>query len=908
MALGDGIRRNIAMVSDAERTRFINAILQLDTAKFYPDGVSYWDKQEDIHKNAHFHNVDVHFGPAFTPWHRVIVNRLEELLREVDPALSLHYWDWTTDPRVAPPGGAALFTDVFMDNSNGDVSHLLKNFESSEGAELGNGHNKVWRNVGATAAKGDGTPNLAVDATILSNTDWPSFVTALKAAHDNTAHSYIGGTLTNPHYSFHDPFVFLVHSNLDRIWAQWQTQPGHPERMVPATAYAGLPPADATQLATELVEPWAGDTGLEPWASNPTIQAKVTYMDISVVTPPCYDTNGSDFHIVASENPFNSATNRFQIIFNDVPEEETTWRAAVVRVYSCMDSTIRVKPGSDVVAPFTIVFPPYGDVIAKHDPAGIHPYTDVEIWFSYKADLVGTAPQNIGPVNTTLECVETGQTFDFELRANSIHRQTVAVQLALDQSYSMTDPAGSSGLTRLQVLKDAASLFANVIQKNNGIGIIRFDDDAYPPNDPTYGALAISKINIDDFSDGVRIEALKQIGLHGAHGNTSIGDGLEMARNQLNTLPPGSYDQKAIIVLTDGLQNTLKSIEEVSDLIDDRTFAVGLGTETQVNTLELYNLTKGSGGYLLLSGLLSTDINDMFRMRKFFLQILASVTNTNIVKDPTGYINVGTKIKIPFPLTLADINCRVILLVDYPVVNLSVETPTGAIITMASAATFGATFNSQSGTTTCSFNLPLAFTHPPVHSGGWYVILEIDGVEYKRYSHMKEGNNGSSLYAKGARYCVSVHSYSNLRMQCRLDQSGMTPGSLMTLRASLKEYDLPVAHRAVVSAQVEEPDHSTTTLLLAEGDPGIFQAGMIASMSGIYRFRIVAEGADYKGVPFAREQILTGAVFQGGDQPKGGGDNGGISGSVRCCKLTLRMLWAILVVAILILLTLFFKR
>jgi hypothetical protein len=67
MAPGDGIRRNIAHVSPAERDRFLAAVLQLDTNKFYPDGVSHWDKQEDIHKNAHAAGANVHVGPAFIP-------------------------------------------------------------------------------------------------------------------------------------------------------------------------------------------------------------------------------------------------------------------------------------------------------------------------------------------------------------------------------------------------------------------------------------------------------------------------------------------------------------------------------------------------------------------------------------------------------------------------------------------------------------------------------------------------------------------------------------------------------------------------------------------------------------------------------------------------------------------------
>jgi hypothetical protein len=29
--------------------------------------MSYWDKQEDIHKDAHVGGVDVHGGPGFVP-------------------------------------------------------------------------------------------------------------------------------------------------------------------------------------------------------------------------------------------------------------------------------------------------------------------------------------------------------------------------------------------------------------------------------------------------------------------------------------------------------------------------------------------------------------------------------------------------------------------------------------------------------------------------------------------------------------------------------------------------------------------------------------------------------------------------------------------------------------------------
>ena len=866
MALGDGIRRDIAKISEEERARFIDAIVKLDTTKFFPDSVSYWDKQEDIHKNAHFNGVDVHGGPGFVPWHRVIVDRLEQLIREVDPALSLHYWDWTTDPRSSAGGRTPLFTDVFMDNPSGEVSHLLQSFTSTEDAEIHNGHSKIWRDVAGAAANGDGTPAIASDASILANTDFASFAAALKSAHDLTAHSYIGGTLTNAHYSFHDPFVFLLHSNLDRIWAQWQTDPAHPDRLTPATAYAGLTPAQITTLASEHVEPWAGGTGLEPWASDPTARAVISYTDLSVVVPQCYDTNSGSFQVAEAENEFNASTSRFQIRFNDVPEEETTWRAAVIRVRACGDVTMRVKPGTEPGAPFSAVTP----FVLTHE--GPQAFRDVLLWFQFTAGAVGTAPQTLGVVNTTIKCDENGQEFEFELRANTIKRPTVAVQLALDQSGSMADPAGTSGVTRLQVLKDASDLFAQLIQKNNGIGIIRFNEEAYPPNDPTYGGLPISKVMNDGFADATRLAALGAIASHSAQGQTSVGDGVEMARAQLNALPAGSYDNKAMIVLTDGLENRPKSIADVMGSVDDRTFAVGLGNEVQVNTAALTALAGSTGGYLLLSGLLSSGLDDQFRMRKFFLQILAGVTNTSIVRDPTGYVGVGARVRIPFDLAESDISCRVILLTDLPILRLSVETPDGKIIDDANAPTFGAVFDRAAKVATSRFGLPIAFQVEKIHAGRWHALLEIDrnlrpvGVLTHVEAAGVSAAAAEEIKARGAKYCLSVHAFSNLRLNATVTQSGFVPGSALFLRAALTEYGVPLAYRARVAAYIDHPDKTRGTQWLPETEPGVFNASLIANQTGVYTIHFVAEGGTSRGTAFTREHLATAAVWPTGDR------------------------------------------
>ena len=318
--------------------------------------------------------------------------------------------------------------------------------------------------------------------------------------------------------------------------------------------------------------------------------------------------------------------------------------------------------------------------------------------------------------------------------------------------------------------------------------------------------------------------------------------------------------------MTDGIENRSETIASAIGVgaVDNRTFAIGLGNEFQVNTAAL-NAISGSTG-ILLSGNLTAGTDDFFRVKKFFLQILAAVTNTSIVRDPIGYINVGSRITIPFPLSEADINCRVILLTDFAVVKLSVETPNGDIIDEANAAGFGVTFKTDGTTKTSSFNLPIAFQAKKIQAGTWKAVLEIDAALFKRTLSVlrdKDPVAVANLKGKGARYCVSMHSFSNLRMNASISQNAYDPGSTFTLRAKLKEYDLPVEKRATVNAHFEYPDHTHGVLSLAEIQPGVFEATMVANMPGIYRFTAEANGVTYRGVPFTREQILTAAVFRG---------------------------------------------
>jgi hypothetical protein len=162
-----------------------------------------------------------------------------------------------------------------------------------------------------------------------------------------------------------------------------------------------------------------------------------------------------------------------------------------------------------------------------------------------------------------------------------------------------------------------------------------------------------------------------------------------------------------MIIFTDGLENTSLYIADVMSLINNRTFAIGLGTTEQVSTGALTALTNNTGGYLLLSGPLASSTDDYFRLSKYFLQVLAGVTNNHVVLDPIGTLIPGMRVKIPFYVSDTDIDATVVLLTDYAGIPFDLQTPEGELVTPWTAAASGAQFAVGTNMSYYRFTLPL---------------------------------------------------------------------------------------------------------------------------------------------------------------------------------------------------------
>jgi hypothetical protein len=274
-------------VDPSERALFIDAFKQLNdnNHKFPGDrsdkpaagGVTFWFKQDEVHQATH-----VHRGPEFLPWHREIVSRLEQMIRQINPQLSLHYWDWTQDPRAIPNanlgGGSTgtlnLFTADFMGHGGNTeqpigepwlsagyyVPGVLPNRDRDQTENPADPPKNLLRSV-------SGSPiPVAEDNAILNAVDYADMRLRMERAHDKM-HGFVN--MGGAHFSFRDPFVFLLHSNVDRLFTRWQTDPAHPERLDPETLYGSESNGDVVascrkndgeilfQNVNHQVEPWS---------------------------------------------------------------------------------------------------------------------------------------------------------------------------------------------------------------------------------------------------------------------------------------------------------------------------------------------------------------------------------------------------------------------------------------------------------------------------------------------------------------------------------------------------------------------------------------------------------------------------------------------------------------------------
>lgn len=513
------------------------------------------------------------------------------------------------------------------------------------------------------------------------------------------------------------------------------------------------------------------------------------------------------------------------------------------------------------------------------------------LWLTYQT---GPSGETLTDSVTVVEPVS-GQTWTIAISANTVDRKVAAAALVLDRSGSMTEDRGD-GQSKHQSLKEAASIFVDVMLEGDGVGLVRYDHDAQPvmpitalgPAGDPFGNRQTTKdlINGPDFTPA---------------GATSIGDGIFEGRQLLSAAT--GYDVESLVVLTDGVENTPRWIADVAADIDERTYSVGLGTPQNTSAAALQTISGNNGGYLLVTGPIVGD--NRFILQKYFLQILAGISNAEVVLDPDGVLVRGIEHRIPFQLTEADAGVDVILLSRTPqAVDFRLQTPNGFILHPWRALSEASMrWTMADGVAYYRLVLPAElFTARYDQAGTWHALLRIGRPQVEKprepdrldipqprvpprpaldVGPRREPPTplAAAIAAPASRavpYSLIVHTYSDVSLRATLVQSGYEPGATATIEATLAHAGVPARPGATAWVEITRPDGTGSQLALAEQEPGRFAGAFTTSASGTYRCRVRATGRTTGGYPFHREQTITAVVWRGGDRdadpdrPRGG--------------------------------------
>ena len=212
------MRKDANTLTAAERDRFIAALAQLNN-----QGAGPFQLFRDMHVTAA--QDEAHFDMGFLPWHRAYLLDLERELQAVDPSVALPYWRFD----VAAP---RLFESAFIGVSNaaGAVQFSAANplqFWVTDGV-AGIIRRPEFDTVTMPATDTvppPARPVLIEAATLaLGQAAGSRFLdfTTMEGNPHGRAHVSFGGMISSIGTAARDPLFFLLHANVDRLWAKWQ--------------------------------------------------------------------------------------------------------------------------------------------------------------------------------------------------------------------------------------------------------------------------------------------------------------------------------------------------------------------------------------------------------------------------------------------------------------------------------------------------------------------------------------------------------------------------------------------------------------------------------------------------------------------------------------------------------------
>jgi tyrosinase len=234
------VRKDQSTLTDQERSDFVDAVLALKNKFEGGSTVSVYDEFVNIHAAAMTAH-SIHVGAGLFPWHRELLDLFERELQTINPQVTIPYWNWAVDREST----SSIWNDDFM-GGNGDPTenYVVKTgpFRQGQWILIADGPD-LRRDFGDWVSS---LPTAQDEQTALTipNYDVPPYDTGspitesfrnfmagwnsptIEPERHNRVHNWVGGSMLTE-ASPNDPVFWLVHANLDRIWADWEAQHGY---------------------------------------------------------------------------------------------------------------------------------------------------------------------------------------------------------------------------------------------------------------------------------------------------------------------------------------------------------------------------------------------------------------------------------------------------------------------------------------------------------------------------------------------------------------------------------------------------------------------------------------------------------------------------------------------------------
>lgn len=199
---GQSIRKSYQEMTDYEKAELVDAFYELregpdlfnDLAVFHSQFFNFDNTIDPTRRDLHFNLPDEPEREIFLAWHRQQMFEMEQAVQNINPKISLAYWQSPSDQALDSP----LWDEDFMGSFN--VNWDLR------------------RNIGGNGPM----PTLGELASLYNISDFFQFSNELERRNVHRgAHVWTGGAMPTP-LSPRDPIFYLHHTFVDLVWHIWE--------------------------------------------------------------------------------------------------------------------------------------------------------------------------------------------------------------------------------------------------------------------------------------------------------------------------------------------------------------------------------------------------------------------------------------------------------------------------------------------------------------------------------------------------------------------------------------------------------------------------------------------------------------------------------------------------------------